>query len=162
MHALLFRAGMLAAAAQHWWPVTRLAARPDLAQRQTLLRILRANARTRFGEAHRFRELDSAERYRDRVAVQDYETLRPYLEDQRQNGVPALTAEPPRFYAQTSGSTGQPKYIPVTSSSLQLHRQEQALFTYLQYRACPAAFSGKARGIMGAAAEGTLDSGHRV
>jgi len=162
MHALLFRAGMLAAAAQHWWPVKRLAARPDLAQRETLRRILHANAQTRFGEAHRFLELDSPERYRDRVAVQDYETLRPYLDDQRHSGAAALTAEPPRFYAQTSGSTGAPKYIPVTSASLRMHRHEQALFTYLQYRACPAAFSGKAFGIMGAAAEGTLDSGHNV
>jgi acyl-coenzyme A synthetase/AMP-(fatty) acid ligase len=133
MHALLFRAGMLAAAARHWWPVKRLAARPDLAQRQTLRRILRANARTRFGDTHRFREVDSPEQYRDRVSVQDYEALRPYLDDQRRNGVPALTAEPPRFYAQTSGSTGTPKYIPVTASSLRVHQREQALFTYLQY-----------------------------
>jgi GH3 auxin-responsive promoter len=162
MAALIFRAGMLAAATQHWWPVKRLAARPDLAQRQTLLRILDANARTRFGESHRFGEIDSPERYCDRVPVQDYETLRPYLDDQRQTGAPALTIEPPRFYAQTSGSTGMPKYIPVTASSLRIHRQEQALFTYLQYRACPAAFSGKAFGIMGAAAEGTLDSGQDV
>ena len=43
-----------------------------------------------------------------------------------------------------------------------MHRAEQALFTYLQYRACPAAFSGKALGIMGAAVEGRLDSGHQV
>jgi hypothetical protein len=162
MHALLFRAGMLAAAAQHWWPVDRLAARPDLAQRETLRRILHANARTRFGESHHFLELDSPEQYRDRIPVQDYETLRSYLDDQRRTGVPALTAEAPRFYAQTSGSTGTPKYIPVTASSLRMHRREQALFTYLQYRACPAAFSGKAFGIMGAAAEGTLDTGHHV
>jgi hypothetical protein len=42
-----------------------------------------------------------------------------------------------------------------------MHRREQALFTYLQYRACPA-FAGKAFGIMGAADEGTLDSGQHV
>ena len=35
-------------------------------------------------------------------------------------------------------------------------------FTYLQYRACPPAFSGTALGIMGAAVEGRLDSGHDV
>ena len=43
-----------------------------------------------------------------------------------------------------------------------MHRDEQALFSYLQYRACPAAFAGKAFGIMGAAVEGRLDSGHVV
>ena len=45
---------------------------------------------------------------------------------------------------------------------LAIHREEQALFSYLQYRACPAAFAGKALGIMGAAVEGHLDSGHAV
>ena len=74
----------------------------------------------------------------------------------------ALTLEPPVFYAQTSGTTGKPKHIPVTRSMLAMHRDEQALFSYLQYRACPAAFEGKAFGIMGAASEGRLDSGHVV
>lgn len=96
------------------------------------------------------------------MPAQDYETLRGYIERQRVTGAAALTAEPPLFYAQTSGSTGKPKYIPVTASALRMHRTEQALFTYLQYRQCPAAFSGKALGIMGAAVEGRLDSGHQV
>jgi hypothetical protein len=94
--------------------------------------------------------------------VQDYEMLRPYVDDQRLTGMPALTAEAPTFYAQTSGTTSKPKHIPVTPTMLALHRDEQALFSYLQYRACPAAFEGKALGIMGAAVEGRLDSGHTV
>ena len=96
------------------------------------------------------------------MPVQEYDTLRPYIERQRCTGAAALTAEAPVFYAQTSGSTGTPKYIPIPPSTLRTHRAEQALFTYLQYRACPAAFSGKALGIMGAAVEGHLDSGHHV
>ena len=94
------------------------------------------------------------------MPVQDYETLRPYVEDQRLTGAPALTAESPLFYAQTSGTTGKPKYIPITPSVLAMHRAEQALFSYLQYSRLPRAFAGKALGIMGAAVEGHLDSGH--
>ena len=96
------------------------------------------------------------------MPVQEFETLRPYIDEQRKTGAPALTAEPPVFYAQTSGTTSKPKHIPVTPSMLAMHRDEQALFSYLQYRACPAAFAGKAFGIMGAAVEGHLDSGHVV
>ena len=66
------------------------------------------------------------------------------------------------FYAQTSGTTGTPKYIPVTPTALAIHRVEQALFSYLQFRACPRAFDGPALGIMGASVEGRLDSGHDV
>jgi hypothetical protein len=96
------------------------------------------------------------------VPIQDYEKLQPYIERQRSTGAAALTAEAPLFYAQTSGSTGSPKYIPMPPSAVAMHRAEQSLFTYLQYRACPAAFSGKGLGIMGAAVEGRLDSGHHV
>ena len=162
MPGLAFRAAMQAQGARYWWPVRRYVERPDEAQAQVLRDILKANRDTQFGAEHRFAEIQSAEQYRQRVPAQDYETLRPYVERQRCTGAPALTAEAPLFYAQTSGSTGTPKYIPIGPSALRMHRAEQALFTFLQYRACPQAFAGKALGIMGAAVEGHLDSGHHV
>jgi hypothetical protein len=157
-----FRAAMLAQAARHWLPLTRYAERPTRAQENVLLQILHGNAGTQFGVEHRFAEIRSAEEYRQRVQVQDYDSLRAGIECQRSTGERVLTSDAPLFYSQTSGSTGTPKYIPITATALRIHRAEQALFTYLQYRACPAAFSGKALGVMGAAVEGRLDSGHHV
>jgi hypothetical protein len=162
MLGVVFRAGMTAYAARHWVPVSRHAEQPAHAQLRVLRRILAANRATQFGIEHRFANIRTPEHFREQVPVQDYETLRGYIERQRCEGVAALTAEPPLFYAQTSGSTGRPKYIPVCASALRAYRAEQALFTYLQYRACPAAFAGKALGIMGAAVEARLDSGHSV
>ena len=162
MQEVVFRAGMTAYAARYWLPVTRHATRPERAQADALRRILAANRTTEFGHAHRFADVRTPREFREQVPIQEYETLRGYIERQRCSGVAALTAEPPLFYAQTSGSTGKPKYIPVCASALRIYRAEQALFTYLQYRASPAAFSGKALGIMGAAVETHLDSGHSV
>ena len=153
---------MVAQAARYWLPVQRHAERPDRAQASVLRDILDANRGTQFGVEHGFTDIRSIQQYQQRVPVQDYDKLRPYVERQRRTGVAALTAEAPLFYAQTSGSTGVPKYIPIPPSAVRAHRAEQALFTYLQYRACPEAFSGKALGIMGAAVEGHLDSGHHV
>ena len=153
---------MLAHQIRHWAPVKRLADNPDRAQENVLRKILAANQTSEFGVQHRFEETSTAGVFRERVEVQDYESLRSYVDRQRHTAAPALTTEPPLFYAQTSGSTGQPKYIPVTSSMLRMHRDEQALFACLQYRACPEAFSGQALGIMGAAVEGRLESGHDV
>jgi hypothetical protein len=153
---------MVAQAARYWLPVRRHAERPDRAQASVLRDILDANRGTQFGVEHGFTDIRSIQQFRQRVPVQDYDKLRPYVERQRRTGVAALTAEAPLFYAQTSGSTGVPKYIPIPPSAVRAHRAEQALFTYLQYRACPEAFSGKALGIMGAAVEGHLDSGHHV
>lgn len=162
MNDLLLRAGMFAASVRHWRPVHRMAARPRPSQQTTLLAIVRANRDTRFGREHRFGEIADIQAFQQRVPVQEFEGLRTYIDEQRSTGAPALTMDPPVFYAQTSGSTAAPKHIPVTRTSLAMHRREQALFSYLQYRACPAAFAGKAWGIMGAAVEGRLDSGHVV
>jgi hypothetical protein len=162
MHDLLLRAGMELHRVRYWRPLERMAHRPDAAQQQLLRSLLFANRHTRFGIEHGFDGIANASEFRDRVPVQDYETLRPYINDQRRTGAQALTAESPVFYAQTSGSTGTPKYIPITPSGLEMHRAEQALFSYLQFRACPQAFAGKALGVMGAAVEGHLDTGHAV
>ena len=159
---LAFRGAMLASRARFWRPLARHAERPAEAQAAVLTRILARNQATEFGVAHRFASVSTPDQFRAHVPLQQYESLRAYVERQRLTGAPALTAEAPIFYAQTSGSTGAPKYIPVTATTLKLHREEQALFTYLQYRARPEAFAGTAWGIMGAAVEGRLDSGHAV
>jgi hypothetical protein len=147
---------------RHWRPLARLIDRPGDAQTAVLRALLSANADTRFGREHGFAGIRDHETFVSRVPVQTYESLRPYVEEQRLTGAAALTAAPPVFYAQTSGSTGTPKYIPVTTPVVALYKAEQALFSYLQYRQRPEAFYGKALGIMGAAVEGHLDSGHVV
>jgi hypothetical protein len=162
MRGLLLRTSMRAYEALYWRPVKQRAVAPDRAQREVLETLLSDNRETRFGREHGFSDIRDPAQFRERVPVQDYEQLRPFIDEQRRTGAPALTKEAPLFYAQTSGSTGTPKYIPITTTMLAFHKHEQALFSYLQYRACPAAFDGKAWGIMGASVEGHLDTGHVV
>ena len=162
MASVLMGASMWGYRALYWRPLERAAASPQRAQRQVLARLLSANAETQFANDHHFASIRTVDDFRERIPVHEYEQLRPYIDEQRRTGRNALTREAPLFYAQTSGSTGAPKLVPITPSMLRLHKQEQALFSYLQYRACPEAFAGKAWGIMGAAVEGRLDSGHTV
>ena len=160
--SLLLKAAMALYGARFWAPLDRAAARPAEAQRDALTQILAANRATTFGRAHQFAAIATPADYARQVPVQHYEDIRPHVERQRTTGEPALTAEAPVFYAQTSGTTGAPKYVPITPSVLAVTRTEQKIFSYLQYRACPAAFAGRTLGIMGAAVEGQLDSGHAV
>jgi GH3 auxin-responsive promoter len=162
MQRLLFRAGMLFYQYRHWLPIQRMTYHPADTQTAVIQRLLHVNRNTRFGIEHEFSKIRDYDELKQKVPVQHYEMLRPYIEEQRYSGTQALTAESPQFYAQTSGTTGKPKYIPITPSILAMHKDEQSLFSYLQYRACPEAFEGKALGIMGAAVEGQLDSGHQV
>jgi hypothetical protein len=158
----LVRAGMAVYGWRFWRPLDAAAAAPRRAQATVLGRLLAANADTEFGQRHGFRSIRTPAEYAARVPVQHYEDLRPFVERQRRTGAPALTAEAPAMYAQTSGSTGAPKYIPITPSLLDIHRREQKIFSFLQHRARPDAFRGRTLGIMGAAVEATLDSGHVV
>jgi hypothetical protein len=162
MQQLIFRAGMLLSKHRHWRPVERLTLQPATAQIHVLQRLLHQNRETQFGKKHQFSEIRNYAEFQHNIPVQTYETLRPYIEEQRLTGAQALTTESPKFYAQTSGTTGEPKYIPITPTTLKMHSDEQSLFSYLQYRTHPEAFVGKALGIMGAAVENHLDSGHEV
>jgi len=162
MQRILFRAGMLFYKYRHWHPLKRMTSNPAATQTAVIQRLLDVNRNTRFGIEHGFSKIRNYSELKQKVPVQHYEMLRPYIEEQRCSGTQALTAESPQFYAQTSGTTGNPKYIPITPTILAMHKDEQSLFSYLQYRACPEAFEGKALGIMGAAVEGELDSGHIV
>jgi hypothetical protein len=159
---LVMSAAMQQYGLQYWRPLDNAAQNPGDTQRRVLAGILSANRDTTFGKAHGFDSIRTPDDYARQVPVQHYELLRPYVERQRKLGQPALTAEAPMFYAQTSGSTGEPKYIPITPSTFEMNRREQKVFSFLQHRACPQAFAGRTLGIMGAAVEDHLDSGHAV
>ena len=162
MQQLILHVGMLLNKHLYWKPTERLTYQPLATQMAVLQRLLQQNQYTQFGTKHGFSNISTYADFQKNIPVQTYDSLRPYIEEQRLTGAKALTAESPQFYAQTSGTTGTPKYIPITATTLKSHSNEQALFSYLQYRACPQAFAGKALGIMGAAVEGELDSGHAV
>ena len=162
MRELVFRARMLFYKHRYWRPIEGMTQNPASAQKKVMLQLLYMNRNTRFGKEHSFAKIRNHFELQQNVPVQHYDALHPYIEEQRLLGAQALTAEQPLFYAQTSGTTGKPKYIPITSTGLAMYRQEQALFSYLQYQVCPTGFTGKALGVMGAAVEGYLDSKHAV
>ena len=109
---------MLAYAARYWLPVDTAGRGGRSARRSACSRAILArephDATSALEHALR-RHPRRPNSTVERVPVQDYDTLRPYIERQRSTGAAALTTEAPLFYAQTSGSTGTPKYIPITA-----------------------------------------------
>jgi hypothetical protein len=142
-----------------WRPLIRYARDPRRAQQQVLSRILRANRDTYFGRKHGFAAITGYDEFKAAIPIQTYETLRPFADEQARTGAPALTSEPPVLYALTSGTTGQPKRIPILREALKLHKWTTAAQTCAQYRVDPGAFHGSILGIVGAAVEGKLESG---
>lgn len=132
------------------------------AQERVLHGILQQNRNTVFGQRHHFATVNSIADYQRLCPVQSYDSLRPYIDEQENTGNPAITAEAAVFYAQTSGTTGAAKLLPVTPTMLKQIKRQQALAGFLQYRACPQAFGGALLGITGAAEEDQTASGKTI
>src|ERR671939_584982 len=94
--------------------LNRAAQQPALAQRQLLFEILKENASTAFGRLHGFRGIHSEADYRRRVPVRDYEDFRPFVKRIMAGERRVLTRSEPFMLTLTSGTTGEPKFIPVT------------------------------------------------
>jgi hypothetical protein len=80
--------------------------------------LLQRNARTAFGREHGFDAIRTPAEYRCAVPLRDYEGFRPYVRRIVAGEPAVLTAEPVTAFATTSGTTGEPKLVPVTASWL--------------------------------------------
>ena len=96
----------------------RATERPDRAQATALRALLQRNARTAFGREHGFGVIRTAGEYARAVPLRDYEGFRPYVRRIVAGEPAVLTAEPVAAFATTSGTTGEPKLVPVTASWL--------------------------------------------
>ena len=132
---------------------------PMRAQDAVLARILRDNRDSAFGRRHGFAALEGYTAYASTVDVQDYETLRPYIEAEIARGEAALTLAPPAGYVCTSGTTGQPKHVPVTAAHLAELGQLQRTAVAFQHGVCPHAFDGTLLVIYSPIHEGLLANG---
>ncbi|MCX4239451.1 GH3 auxin-responsive promoter family protein [Paraliomyxa miuraensis] len=84
---------------------------------RTLQEIVAANRDTEFGRAHGFGSLDlreDAAAYRRAVPLHAYADLAPYVERMAEGERGVLCAEAPSLFAMSSGTSGQPKLVPIT------------------------------------------------
>ena len=145
------------------WPqhlaLDRAARNPEEAQARVLRGLLRANRDTVFGRDHGFSEIAGAADYARRVPMRDYEALRPYIV-RTIDGEPAvLTAEPPVMFTTTSGTTGEPKLIPVTPRWAAATAGLMRLWAFYALRDHPAMLARKVLTIVGPAVEGKTPQG---
>lgn len=144
---------------RRFWPrLTEAATGPAEAQRTVLRRIVEQNRSTTFGRQHGFDRIESSTDYRRAVPVQDYESLRPLIEEQERTGKRNLTTDQPVIYAQTSGTSGEPKYIPMTADGVARTSRAQRIFASALHAGTDM-FAGKIVGIGSPAIEGQLPGG---
>ncbi len=154
MHLSMLRVKYL-----YFRPLVKDARKPLRAQVRVLKRILKNNSQTSFGKDFGFDSIKSTRDFMKRVPIQKYEDLLPYIERQIETGELAIVPEKPIMYAQTSGTLGKPKYIPVRESTVCAYKRAQRIFSYAQYSAIPGVYSGKILAIVSSPIEGYLDNG---
>jgi len=142
-----------------WNPVIAQTQKPQHTQDQLLKKILSANKDTVFGREHDFEKLSSYQEFSQSVDIQSYEELRPYIEKQENEGETYLNREQPVMYAQTSGTTDTPKYIPILEDTISDYKRSQKIFSYALYTSIPGVYEGKIMGIVSPAVEGNLETG---
>jgi GH3 auxin-responsive promoter len=144
---------------RQWTGWHDLTAKPQEIQDHLLFDLIKRNRATRFGRDHHFEAIRSLSDYRAQVSVGDYERLRPYIEHAQNGEAHALTAEPVLMFTLTSGSTGQPKLIPITQTTRRNHRQLTRLWYYRAFVDHPDLFSGKLLGVVSPVIEGRTAGG---
>jgi hypothetical protein len=136
-----------------------LTTRPHKVQNRLLLDTIRRNRSTCFGRDHRFETILSLSDYLKQVDIGDYERLRPYVERAKNGEAHALTQEPVLMFTLTSGSTGEPKLIPITETARNNHRVLTRLWYYRAFTDHPGCLGGQLLGIISPAVEGKTPAG---
>lgn len=142
-----------------WRRLMRQTHSPQAVQNQLLQQIVTNNQHTTFGQQYGFDTIHTAAAFRRAVPIQTYEDLRPYIDAQEQHQQPALNRDQPVMYAQTSGTTGEPKYIPILKHTITHLRKSQTLSACAQYQELPRMYQGKIVAIASPAIEGHFDTG---
>ncbi|MBO6176292.1 MAG: GH3 auxin-responsive promoter family protein [Treponema sp.] len=137
------------------------------ASMQTLRQILDYAKDTEFGKAHNFSQILSTKTddelvslYQKNVPPQDYEDLRPFIERHKNGEANILFPGKPKMYATTSGTTKEPKWIPITNEYYENVYNKMSkiwLYTFLMHR--PKCFYGQTISIVGKAIEGHAPDG---
>ena len=140
---------------------------PRRTSEQTLRGILTYAKDTVYGREHHFAEILAAKDdkelyalYQQYVPAQEYEALRPYVERHKNGEANVLFPGKPIMYATTSGTTKEPKWVPITDvylNSVYGKMTKVWLFNFIKNR--PKVFTGKIVSIVGKVIEGYAPDG---
>ncbi len=93
---------------------------PHEVQQQVFKRLMTDGARSSWGELYGYASIDSPQTFRERVPVQDYEQVQPYIERVMKGEQGLLWPSEIKWFAKSSGTTAaRSKFIPVSKEALE-------------------------------------------
>ena len=99
-------------------------------QQSLLKRLINASAESRFGKEHHFKSINSYRDFTSAVPIGNYQTHLPYIKDVFAGNITALFSQDTKIcmFAITSGTTGEPKRIPITKQFIRDYRRGWNIF----------------------------------
>ena len=128
---------------------------PVRIQQKKILEMVRKNADTEYGRRYGFGSIRNIADYQKQVPIVTYNDIKADIDRVVACKKNILTAEDPVMFAQTSGTTGDPKYIPVTPTC-QGREHRDVMRTWMAYalRDHPDIFDAKVVSLVSPAVEG--------
>ena len=93
---------------------------PNEVQQDLLKRLIVSARYTEFGPRYDSSSIKSSREFRDRIPLQDYESLKPYILRLKAGEQQLLWSSDVRWFAKSSGTTNdKSKFIPVSTEALE-------------------------------------------
>ena len=133
---------------------------PLRTQTELLLGSLRRNAGTEYGRRYNFSSINGIADYQRAAPIITYGDIQRDMERVTEGAKNVFTAEDPVMFAQTSGTTGRPKFIPVTPTDRgRAHGDQMRTWLYHAQKAHPGILDRKVVTMVSPAIEGHTESG---
>jgi hypothetical protein len=129
-------------------------------QQRKLKEILERNATTEYGAKFGFGSVGNLADFARAVPITTYEDMRERVQRMADGEPNVLTAEKPVMFCRTSGTTGEPKLIPVTPTCRgRDHADQMRTWLYHAQMDHPGIFRGKVITLVSPAVEGHTKAG---
>lgn len=117
----------------------------------TLIGLIKQAQNTEFGKKYGFSEIQSYQEFTQHVPLQDYESLKPYIERQKNGEVNILWPGKVSNFAVSSGTTGAGKHIPIPQDRIKSDKsyQRQLVLEILKKPFLWSVFKGKVLSLPG-------------
>ncbi len=91
---------------------------PNEMQDEWQYKLVKSAKDTEFGKKHHFANINSYYDFKEQIPLQDYETLKPFIERVRKGEQNILWNTEIKWFAKSSGTTDKSKFLPVSKESL--------------------------------------------
>jgi hypothetical protein len=153
------RSGSRALFSRSWKAFEHAIDHPREIQIARLLAIVGRARDTSFGKEHGFADIRSFDDYRARVPIRSYDQIEPWLMRMVAGEDNVLIPDRPYFFGRSSGTTGTPKYIPVTEMYVSEYRRPRRVWARQVMQAFPGLVRGKILTIHSPRIEGRTPGG---